>query len=187
MIAQVGTMSLAVNELVTANHAVFTSLSQKRDEYIQARDRLDRLGQTRPVTFWNVVVPGTVDEVILQSHRDRTDLEQAILGTFWGTTYDNVTSLVIQSNYTKLLYQEEHMTAPPTQSKVLVRALRAVHKFSDTKTFSDLSEGSGSTTAARLSRSPRPHATWSGPLRSRGSRAGQRRGRLTSTRVRSPA
>lgn len=79
MIAQVRTMSLAVNELVTANHAIFASLSQQRDDLIQAEDRLDRIGQTRPVTFWYCLAPNTVDEVIMQSHRDRTSLEDAML------------------------------------------------------------------------------------------------------------
>lgn len=79
LVAQIKTMSLAVNELVTASHAIFASLSQQRDDYIQARDRLDRIGQTTPVTFWHVLVPGSVDEVILTSHRDRTDLEDAML------------------------------------------------------------------------------------------------------------
>lgn len=79
MIAQIKTMSLAVNELVTASHAVFASMSQQRDDYIQARDRLDRIGQTSPVTFWHAIAPGTVDEVILKSHRERTNLEDAML------------------------------------------------------------------------------------------------------------
>lgn len=79
MIAQIKTMSLAVNELVTANHCIFASLSQQRDDLIQARDRLNRIGQTRPVTFWYALAPGTVDTVIMQSHRDRTDLENAML------------------------------------------------------------------------------------------------------------
>lgn len=79
MVAQITTMSLAVNELVTASNAVFGSMTLQRDEYIQARDRLNRLGQTRPVTFWHVVAPGTVDEVILKSHQQRTDLETAVL------------------------------------------------------------------------------------------------------------
>jgi SNF2 family DNA or RNA helicase len=79
MIAQIKTMSLAVNELVTANHAIFGSLSQQRDDIIQARDRLDRVGQTRPVTFWFCLAPKTVDEVIMKSHRDRTSLEDAML------------------------------------------------------------------------------------------------------------
>lgn len=79
MVAQIKTMSLAVNELVTASHAIFASMSQQRDDYIQARDRLDRIGQTRPVTFWHAVAHGTVDEVILKSHREKTDLEDAML------------------------------------------------------------------------------------------------------------
>jgi len=79
MVCQIKTMSLAVNELVTANHAVFGSLSQQRDDLIQAKDRLDRIGQTKPCTFWFALAPGTVDEVILRSHRDRTDLEEAML------------------------------------------------------------------------------------------------------------
>lgn len=79
MIAQVQTMSLSVNELVTASHAVFGSLSQKRDEQIQAQDRLYRIGQENHVTFWFALAPGTVDEVIMKSHKDRTDLETAML------------------------------------------------------------------------------------------------------------
>ena len=79
MIAQIKTMSLAVNELVTASHAIFASMSQQRDEYIQARDRLNRIGQTRPVTFWHCIAPGTVDEVVMKAHSDRTDLETAML------------------------------------------------------------------------------------------------------------
>lgn len=79
IVAQMRTLSLAVNELVTASHAVFGSLSERRDDYVQARDRLDRIGQTLPVTFWHALVPGTVDEVMLQSHRDGTSLEDALL------------------------------------------------------------------------------------------------------------
>ena len=79
LVAQIKTISLAVNELVTANHAIFGSMSQQRDDYIQAKDRLDRIGQTRPVTFWHAVAPGTIDEVILKSHDERTDLENAML------------------------------------------------------------------------------------------------------------
>lgn len=79
LLAQVKTLSLAVNELVTASHAVFASLSQQRDDYVQARDRLNRIGQTRPVTFWHLNAPGTVDDLILRAHRNRTSLETAVL------------------------------------------------------------------------------------------------------------
>lgn len=79
LVAQVRTLSLAVNELVTASHAVYGSLSERRDDYVQSRDRLDRIGQENPVTFWHAVAPGTVDDIILTAHRDRTDLEDAVL------------------------------------------------------------------------------------------------------------
>ena len=79
MLAQIKTMSLAVNELVTANHAIFASLSQQRDDLIQGQDRLNRLGQKRPVTFWYMLAPGTVDEVIMHSHTTRTSLEDSML------------------------------------------------------------------------------------------------------------
>lgn len=79
MITQIRTMSLAVNELVTASHAVFAALPQTRDDIVQARDRLNRIGQLLPTTFWFVMAPGTVDTAIYQSYKDRTSLESAVL------------------------------------------------------------------------------------------------------------
>jgi len=77
--AQIQTLSRAVNELVTASNAVFASLSTKRDEWVQARDRLNRLGQTRPCTFWYALAPGTVDEVQYKVYEDRSNLERSVL------------------------------------------------------------------------------------------------------------
>lgn len=79
LIAQVKTISLSVNELVTASHAVFATLSLQRDDLVQARDRLNRIGQTRPCTFWYPLARGTVDEITYRSHQGRTDLEAAVL------------------------------------------------------------------------------------------------------------
>ena len=79
MVTQIRTMSLAVNELVTASHAVFAALPQTRDDIVQARDRLNRIGQTLPTTFWFVLAPATVDTVIYQSYKDKTSLEEAVL------------------------------------------------------------------------------------------------------------
>lgn len=85
LVAQITTMSLSVNELVTAQNAVFLSQTQQRDVWVQARGRLDRNGQTKPVTFWNVYVPGTVGEIILQTHDKRGDLETAMIDHIKGT------------------------------------------------------------------------------------------------------
>lgn len=79
LVAQMRTLSLAVNELVTASHAVYASLSERRDDWVQSRDRLHRIGQTRSVTFWNVLVPGSVDEVIYHAHLTRESVENAVL------------------------------------------------------------------------------------------------------------
>lgn len=79
LVAQVSTLSLAVNELVTASHAVYGSMTLQRADYIQSKDRLNRLGQKRPVTFWHVEARGSIDEVIRSSHQEGTDLEAAVL------------------------------------------------------------------------------------------------------------
>lgn len=77
-VAQMRTVSLAVNEFVCASYAHFYSLSQLRDDYIQARDRLDRKGQENPVTFYHYVVPHSIDQVILESHKEKGRLEAAV-------------------------------------------------------------------------------------------------------------
>lgn len=79
LIAQIRTISLSVNELVTASNAIFASLSLQRDDLVQARDRLNRIGQTQKMTFWFPLARGTVDEVIYKSHQSRTSLEKTLL------------------------------------------------------------------------------------------------------------
>lgn len=79
LVAQARTMSLSVNELITAQHAVYASMSERRDDWVQSRGRLDRNGQTKPVTFWNVFVPGTVGQVMYETHKMRGDMEKALL------------------------------------------------------------------------------------------------------------
>lgn len=79
IVAQIKTLSVAVNELVTASHAVFASLPWQRDDIVQARDRLNRLGQKRSTTFWYALAPDTVDDVVFQAYQDRTVLEQSLM------------------------------------------------------------------------------------------------------------
>ena len=84
LVAQARTMSLSVNELVTAQHAVYASMSERRDDWVQSRGRLDRNGQTKPVTFWNCFVPGTVGEIMRDTHKERGNLEDALLSHIKG-------------------------------------------------------------------------------------------------------
>lgn len=79
LVAQIKTLSVAVNELVTARNAIFASLPWQRDDIVQARDRLNRLGQKSATTFWYALAPGTVDELVFQAYQDRTDLEKALM------------------------------------------------------------------------------------------------------------
>jgi len=79
IVAQMRTVSLAVNEFVAASHAVFLSQSERRDDYEQARDRLNRKGQTKPVTFHHMIVRGSIDEAVMKSHTTKATLESVIL------------------------------------------------------------------------------------------------------------
>jgi SNF2 family DNA or RNA helicase len=45
----------------------------------QASDRAHRLGQTRPVTVYRLILAGTVEEKILALHRQKRDLVDAVL------------------------------------------------------------------------------------------------------------
>ena len=47
---------------------------------MQSEDRAHRVGQTRSVTYVDLVCPGTVDEKILQALRDKINLATTITG-----------------------------------------------------------------------------------------------------------
>lgn len=79
LVAQVRTVSTSINELVTARHLIYGSMTIRRADYVQSRDRLDRIGQEREVTYWITQARGTVDEVIYAAHEQRKDVEKALL------------------------------------------------------------------------------------------------------------
>jgi SNF2 family DNA or RNA helicase len=79
LVAQARTMSLSVNELVTASHMVNGSPSERRDDWVQLRGRLHRQGQEKPVTYWNCFTPGLIGNIMLDKHKDRGNLEKALL------------------------------------------------------------------------------------------------------------
>lgn len=61
-----------LNELIAAAHCVYFS-----NDWIprgQSEDRLHRYGQTRTVTYVDIVVPDTVDELVLSRVQEKTDL-----------------------------------------------------------------------------------------------------------------
>jgi SNF2 family DNA or RNA helicase len=79
IVAQQATMGLSVNELVVSSNAIFYSMSYKRDEFDQAIARLDRSGQTKPVTIRHLIVQSSIDEVILASNHRKQSFEHALL------------------------------------------------------------------------------------------------------------
>ena len=79
LVAQARTMSLSVNELITASHMINGSPSERRDDWVQLRGRLHRNGQTKPVTYWNCFTPGMIGNIMLDKHKDRGNLEKALL------------------------------------------------------------------------------------------------------------
>ena len=65
--------------LTAASHAVYLSLSYSLEHYWQSRDRLHRIGQKRSCTYHHVIVPDTVDEVLLGALRRKGDIASAAL------------------------------------------------------------------------------------------------------------
>jgi SNF2 family DNA or RNA helicase len=79
VIAQIRTVSVGINEFVSASNVLFLSLSQQREEFLQARDRLHRIGQEKPVTVHVLLAKNSVDGQIWRHYQQRTDLEASIL------------------------------------------------------------------------------------------------------------
>lgn len=76
--AQLQAGSLGVS-MVRAAYAVFYSLGFSLGDYLQARARLARPGQTRPVTFIHLVARGTIDELVLQALEARAEVVDHVL------------------------------------------------------------------------------------------------------------
>lgn len=80
LVAQMRTMSISVNELVVAQHAVYASRSERREDTVQSRGRLDRNGQVgNKVTFWNCFVDDSIDTIMMANQENRKAMEGALL------------------------------------------------------------------------------------------------------------
>ncbi len=60
-------------------YGVYYSMSHDGGDYLQACARLDRPGQTRPVTMVPLLVDNTVDGVVYQAHKNKQDVVSAVL------------------------------------------------------------------------------------------------------------
>lgn len=69
--------------LTRGNIVVFYSTDQHLDHYLQARDRVHRPGQTRKVTYYHLIVKGSIDEKIRESHQEKKSLADMITAKNW--------------------------------------------------------------------------------------------------------
>jgi SNF2 family DNA or RNA helicase len=77
-IAQIQAGSLGI-DLTPASVAVFYSLDYNYANYVQAMDRLHRIGQTRSVTYYHLIAERSIDRLVLETLRDKGNLAEAII------------------------------------------------------------------------------------------------------------
>ena len=66
--------------LTEANTMIYYSNGYDLEIRIQSEDRVHRIGQDKPVTYVDLVSPGTIDEKILKALRDKIDISSEVLG-----------------------------------------------------------------------------------------------------------
>jgi SNF2 family DNA or RNA helicase len=64
--------------LNAANYTVYYNATFDLGDYVQSQKRNDRIGQTRPVTVYQLVVPGSVNEYIFRSLEKKEDISAAL-------------------------------------------------------------------------------------------------------------
>jgi SNF2 family DNA or RNA helicase len=77
-IAQIQAGSLGI-DLTASDTAIFYSLDYNAANYWQAQDRLHRIGQTRKVTYYHLVVPRTIDQIVLSILKEKGNVAEAII------------------------------------------------------------------------------------------------------------
>lgn len=66
--------------LTAANVMVYYSNSFDLEVRMQSEDRAHRIGQTKNVTYIDLIAPGTVDEKIVKALREKIDIASQVLG-----------------------------------------------------------------------------------------------------------
>ncbi len=78
LVLQIAVGALAIN-LTAAHIAVFYSPDYSLNNYLQARDRLHRIGQGEKVTYYHLVGRGTIDESIYKALEKKEDVMRTVL------------------------------------------------------------------------------------------------------------
>jgi SNF2 family DNA or RNA helicase len=66
--------------LTAANVMVYYSNSFDLEVRLQSEDRAHRIGQTKNVTYIDLIAPGTVDEKIVKALREKINISTQVLG-----------------------------------------------------------------------------------------------------------
>src|SRR5690606_5800266 len=77
-VAQIATGGLGIT-LTAADTAIFYSADFSLENYDQAKARLHRIGQKRPVTYIHLVVKGSIDEEVIRRLRKKQDLARLVV------------------------------------------------------------------------------------------------------------
>jgi SNF2 family DNA or RNA helicase len=66
-------------DLTRARYCAFYSMGFSLYQYVQARARIHRAGQTRPTTYYHLLCHDTVDEIILHAVQHRWEIVETVL------------------------------------------------------------------------------------------------------------
>jgi SNF2 family DNA or RNA helicase len=66
--------------LHAATTVIYYNNSFKLTERLQSEDRAHRIGQEHPVTYIDIIAPGTVDEHIVKALREKQEIARVVLG-----------------------------------------------------------------------------------------------------------
>jgi SNF2 family DNA or RNA helicase len=77
-VGQIQTTSMGIT-LTAASTCVFYSLSYNYADYIQAKARIHRIGQTKKCVYIHLVAKGTIDETVMQALEKKEDIAHTIV------------------------------------------------------------------------------------------------------------
>ncbi|MCI0560473.1 MAG: DEAD/DEAH box helicase, partial [Nitrososphaera sp.] len=73
--------------LTAADTVVYYMNSYSVEQRVQSEDRAHRIGQTKSVTYIDLLTPGTVDEKVLSAIRERQDIAALIMRDGWKSVF----------------------------------------------------------------------------------------------------
>lgn len=78
MVCQIASGSLGIT-LTAARTAIFYNLDYSSANYVQAQDRIHRIGQTRKVQYLHLLASGTIDEIIYDGLQGKIEIARMVL------------------------------------------------------------------------------------------------------------